>query len=192
MENFRNTIILASASPRRRELLEKAKIPFKTVPSTAEEAASTDGPPQGLAMANALAKAENVAASHPKDLVLGSDTIVVLENRIYGKPKDAADARRMLGELEGKTHSVFTAVALVLKDAGIADVSCDESRVTFKSMDGAAIDAYLSRVHVLDKAGAYAAQEAGELIIEKIDGAFDNVMGLPVALLKKRLDTIFG
>ena len=190
MENFRNTIILASKSPRRIELLEKAGFDFTVIPSLAEEATHTDDAPHTLAMDNAKAKAEDVAAAHPDSIVLGSDTIVVLDGKIYGKPKDLNDARKMIAELQGKTHSVFTAVALIVKNKNIADISCDESRVTFKPMSPADIENYLSKVHVLDKAGSYAAQEFGELIIEKIDGAFDNVMGLPIALLKKRLDTI--
>ena len=190
MENFRNTIILASKSPRRIELLEKAGFDFKVVPSSADEATHTDGAPYTLATDNAKAKAEDVAAAYPNNIVLGSDTIVVLDNKIYGKPKDLNDARKMIAELQGKTHSVFTAVALILKNKNITDISYDESRVTFKPMSPADIENYLDKVHVLDKAGSYAAQEFGELIIEKIDGAFDNVMGLPIELLKKRLDTI--
>lgn len=187
-----NKIILASASPRRRELLARENFDFEIRPSSAEEISLSREAPQNVALTNALAKAKQVANEFPHDVVLGADTIVVFDGKVFGKPKDLQDARRMLSTLQGKTHSVFTAIAIVKKDEDICDLSFDESRVTFKEMSQMQIDDYLSKVNVLDKAGAYAAQEFGELIIKNISGEFDNVMGLPCKLLKKRLDSLFG
>ena len=187
-----NKIILASASPRRRELLARENFNFEIFPSSAEELSECGADPKALALENARLKAAQVADKFPHDVVLGADTIVVLGGKVFGKPKDLREARRMLGELQGRTHSVFTAVAIVKKDEGVCDLSADESRVAFKPMSEGQIADYLSKVNVLDKAGAYAAQEFGELIIESISGEFDNVMGLPCKLLKKRLDSLFG
>ena len=182
-------IILASASPRRREILSAHALDFETVPSGADELAEA-GSPRELSLENAVLKASSVARGIPNRIVLGADTVVALDGVVYGKPRDAADAFSILSKLSGRTHSVFTGVALarfdgvglkVLKDA-------EESKVTFKALDADAINSYLNLVDVSDKAGAYAAQECGSAIIERIDGDFENVMGLPFALVKKLLD----
>ncbi len=190
MESISKKIILASASPRRKELLEKENYLFEVCPSSAEEEVQRCVKTFEIAKSNALLKANDIAQKFPARLVLGADTIVVLNGKVYGKPKDLQEAFKMLSELQGRTHSVFTAIALVCVSKEIERVAVDESKVTFKKMDEAAIKNYLSKVYVLDKAGAYAAQEFGELIIEKIDGQFDNVMGLPCRLLKDELDSI--
>ena len=191
MNGICKQIILASASPRRRELLEKENFDFLAEPSGAEENNSSENFVEA-AVANALAKARDIAGKHPDRVVLGADTIVVLDGVLYGKPKDLQNAKEMLERLQGRTHSVFTAIAIVLKSKNIEKTSFCQSLVSFKEMDAAAIEKYLEKVNVLDKAGAYAAQEFGELIIEKIEGPFDNVMGLPCSLLKNELDRIFG
>lgn len=188
-----NKIILASASPRRRELLEKAGIDFEVVVSDAEEIAGGNLPPREVAIENARRKALGVAKLRPNRIVLGADTVVALGGDIYGKPRDEADAKRMLSILRGKTHSVFTGVCAARAGAdGSLEAIADfrESRVSFKNLSDGEIDEYLRHVYVLDKAGAYAAQECGGMIIEKIDGDFDNVMGLPVGACKKILDTL--
>lgn len=192
MPDSLNKIILASASPRRRELLTRENFNFCVFPSNAKEESECDTDPRDLALANARLKAEEVSEKFPNCPVLGADTIVVLNGEVFGKPKDIADAKSMLKILQGKTHSVFTAIAILKKDAGICDLSIDESKVAFKPMSDYQIDEYLKKVNVLDKAGAYAAQEFGELIIENIKGEFDNVMGLPCTLLKTRLNALFG
>ena len=171
-----NKIILASASPRRSELLARAGIPFEVRVSDAAEDNSQGIEPSELVRRNALAKAFSVAVRFPERTVLGADTIVSLGGKIYGKPADLRDAERMLRELSGKTHSVFTGAAFA-----------EESRVTFKTLSGVEISEYLKCVDALDKAGAYAAQERGSMIIEKIDGNFDNVMGLPCGLVEREL-----
>ncbi len=188
----RNKIILASASPRRSELLSRAGVDFEVLPSSAPEISDASADPSELASANARIKAESVAARNPGRLVLGADTVVFFNSKIYGKPADIADAKAMLSELQGGVHSVFTGVcASFCGEKGVDSVcAAEESRVAFKKLDVQAIDEYVSKVDVLDKAGAYAAQEHGSMIIEKIDGAFDNVMGLPVELSKKILDTL--
>lgn len=191
MKDVCKQIILASASPRRRELLEKENFDFTAEPSGAEENNSSENFVEA-AVANALAKARDIAGKHPDRVVLGADTIVVLDGILYGKPKDLQNAKEMLTRLQGRTHSVFTAIAIVLKSQNIEKASFCQSLVSFKKMDASAIEKYLEKVNVLDKAGAYAAQECGEMIIEKIEGPFDNVMGLPCSLLKNELDRIFG
>lgn len=184
-----NKIILASASPRRRQLMEEAGIPFEAMPSGAREIDSL--PPRALVEENARLKAADVAEKFPERLVLGADTTVALGGKIFGKPKDLAEAAQMLRELQGKTHSVWTGVCLAKKSGGkfFSKCAARESKVSFKNLSGAEIAEYLAKVDVLDKAGAYAAQERGEMIIEKIDGDFDNVMGLPMRAVKNLLDT---
>jgi len=188
-----NKIILASASPRRKELLEDAGVDFEICVSNAEEDESAIADPSDVCVRNARAKAESVALKRSGRLVLGADTVVFLGGRIYGKPRDDADAVRILSELQGKTHSVFTGVcAAYSPDGKTLKTLCakEESKVSFKRLARAEIENYMSKVNVFDKAGAYAAQEHGSAIIDKIDGAFDNVMGLPVGLSKKILDTL--
>ncbi len=182
-------LILASASPRRKQILEDAGFDFEIKISNVDECENL--PPTELVMKNAELKAEAIARENPDRIVVGSDTTVAFGGKIFGKPKDLNEAARMLATLQGNTHSVFTAVSLVKNSAGniAKKTGVQESEVTFKKLDSSAITNYLRLVHVLDKAGAYAAQECGELIIEKIEGDFDNVMGLPVRLLKKLLDT---
>ena len=174
--------ILASASPRRRELLAAAGFDFRVVVADVEEIEDIEDPAT-LVRTNALLKARAVAASHPDALVLGADTTVALDGKIYGKPADLAEARAMLLALAGRTHEVVTGVALI--HGGREHVFHETSRVTFRrDIDPTA---YFSRVNPLDKAGAYAAQEHADEIIERIEGCRDNVIGLPVKRLVEEL-----
>lgn len=191
MKGVYKQIILASASPRRKELMQKHGFDFIADPSGAQEGNSSEDCLK-TALSNAKLKAMEIAEKYPKTVVLGADTIVVLDGKLFGKPKDLKEAKEMLNALQGRTHSVFTAIAIILKSENILETAADESRVSFKKMDMQDIENYLKKVNVLDKAGAYAAQEFGELIIEKIDGDFENVMGLPCSLLKNELGRIFG
>ncbi len=191
MKDIYKQIILASASPRRKELLNKHNFNFEVAPSSVEEESSSLDCVK-TAIDNAKLKALDIAKKFPNKVVLGSDTIVVLENKLFGKPKNLDEAKLMLASLQGRTHSVFTAIAIVLNSKNILETAVDESKVTFKKMNSCDIENYLQKVNVLDKAGAYAAQEFGELIIENINGDFENVMGLPCAKLKNELDRIFG
>lgn len=174
-------LILASGSPRRRDILTQHGVAFEIQKADVEECNNAHLHPKDIALKNAVLKAEYVARKNPNRKVLGADTVVCLNQTLYGKPKDLADARRMLGELAGKTHTVYTAVAVSVFTDGkmVTRNGSDATNVTFRKMDAADIEKYLAQVSVLDKAGAYAAQEHAELIIDKVDGNFDNVVGLP-------------
>ena len=134
----------------------------------------------GLVTANARTKALTVAAAHPDAIVIGADTLVWLEGHALGKPADADQARRMLGQLAGRVHEVATGVHLVHLESRQQIEFHEVTRVRFRALDQAAIDDYLARVHVLDKAGAYALQEHGELLVESVEGSRSNVVGLPL------------
>jgi septum formation protein len=153
-----------------------------------EEAHDAGLAPAELTEHNARLKAAAVAARHPGALVLGADTLVYLDGEPLGKPATLAEAQAMLGRLAGRTHVVCTGVCLAGPESGRLDCFHDETRVTFRALDASAISDYLAKVHVLDKAGGYAAQEHGELIIASIDGSLSNVVGLPLEVLGPRLE----
>ena len=180
-------LILASSSPRRAELLKSIGLEFKVIPSTVAELHDPDLSVRQLCKINARRKAEEVAGWFPDAVVLGADTLVAKGHEIFGKPNGLADARQMLSALSGHTHEVVTAVCLIAKNRGKEEIFADVSRVTFRSLDANQIDEYIKRVEVLDKAGAYAVQEHGDLIIEKVEGSRSNVIGLPVEKLKLSL-----
>ena len=173
-------IILASSSPRRRELLAKAGLVFDVIPSPAEEIHDATMKPGDLCETNARLKAAAVACHHPGAWTIGADTLVFLAGHPIGKPADHREAATMLASLSGRTHEVRTGVCIV-DPAGREHTFHETSRVTFRTLDEAAIRAYHALVNPLDKAGAYGAQEHGDRIIAHIDGPFDNIMGLPVA-----------
>lgn len=175
-------LILASQSPRRRELLQRAGLEFSVVVRDTEEEHDATLPPQVLCARNAAAKAEAVAAEYPQAVVLGADTLVFIDGEPLGKPVDEADALRMLTRLQGRTHCVCTAVAVILPGGERRDFA-EVSYVRFRSLSEADIRRYMQLVNVMDKAGAYAIQEHGELIIEAIEGDYDNIVGLPVTRL---------
>lgn len=175
-------LVLASTSPRRRELLGRAGFTFEVVASPAGEIHDPTMEPAALCEHNASLKAFAVAALHPGAAVIGADTLVFLDGEPLGKPADLGAARGMLARLSGRTHQVCTGVCVVFP-GGRAVTFHELTGVRFRTLDEPAIDAYLARVNPLDKAGSYGIQEHGEMIIEGIDGAFDNVMGLPVAAL---------
>lgn len=175
-------MILASQSPRRRELLTREGVEFRVVVRDTEEVHDASLLPQELCALNAAAKAEAVAQEFPGEVVIGADTLVFIDGMPLGKPADEAEAVQMLLQLQGRTHSVCTAVAVIMPGGGRRDFA-EISNVTFRPLDEAAVRHYMSLVHVYDKAGAYAIQEHGELIIEKFEGDLDNVVGLPVKRL---------
>ncbi len=172
--------VLASRSPRRQELLAAAGVAVECVPADVREALEIDGAPRELAAFNAELKANAVVAARRDAVVIGADTIVVLGAEIFGKPKDLDDARRMLGRLAGRTQEVITGVCVVDGASGQKETFAESTFVRFRELDAAAVDAYLGRIDPLDKAGAYAAQDDRGEIIEAIEGALDNVVGLPV------------
>jgi len=180
-------VILASSSPRRRELLEQAGIRFDVIPSPAEEIHDPAMAPGTLCEENARLKATAVARIHPGAWVIGADTLVFLGEHPLGKPGDHGVAAAMLAALSGKTHEVRTGVCVIAPD-GTATTFHETTRVTFRRLDADAIRTYHTLVNPLDKAGAYGIQEHGGRIIESIDGPYDNVMGLPVRRISEMLD----
>jgi len=182
----RMPIILASASPRRRELLARAHVVFEVMVSPAEEIHDTTMPPDALCEWNAALKAEAVAVVRPDATVIGSDTLVFLDGEPLGKPADLDAAYQMLRRLAGRTHQVCTGVCVIFPD-GTRKVFHETSEVTFLALDDASIHAYFALVDPLDKAGAYGIQEHGERIIREIRGSFDNVMGLPLTQVLEAL-----
>lgn len=180
-------VVLASASPRRHDLLTAAGLFFEVVVSPADEVHDASLDPAHLCEENARLKAAAVAASLPHATVIGADTLVFIDGQPLGKPADLAEARAMLRRLSGRTHQVCTGVCVVHPGGPVATAH-ELTAVRFRQLDDAAIESYLARVDPLDKAGAYGIQECGELIIEAIDGPFDNVMGLPVARVLELLE----
>lgn len=180
-------LILASGSPRRKELLARTGRPFRVIVSDADETAAADMKPTGIAMRNARAKALAIAANVPDSAtIIGADTIVVLDGCVFGKPTDEDDARRMLGELAGKTHQVITGVCLVR--GGQCETFAETTSVCFRELSASEIDAYIATGEPLDKAGAYGIQGAAGAFVDHIEGDYDNVVGLPVARLERALD----
>ncbi|HYS19985.1 MAG TPA: nucleoside triphosphate pyrophosphatase [Gemmatimonadales bacterium] len=174
-------IVLASSSPRRQQLLEMLRIPFRVIAPEVDEHVLPTEKPDHYVRRLARAKAEAVAARAPGALILAADTTVVLDGEIIGKPESPADAVAMLTRLQGRTHEVMTGVA-VLRDGDIAQ-ALDISRVTFCSMDQAGLESYVATGEPLDKAGAYAIQGVGALLIARVEGDVYGVMGLPVGLV---------
>jgi len=183
-------LVLASASPRRRDLL--GGVGFEVIIRPADVEELTGGlSPRDLVLANAEMKALSVAAVTPGDLVLGADTIVVLDGEILGKPRDLAHAAEMLARLGGRVHEVLTGVCL-LRGGAVSRCSFVEStRVSFRALDERIIADYLAEIDPLDKAGAYAAQEDQGRLIEQIEGSLENVIGLPVGRVLEAIETHF-
>jgi septum formation protein len=177
--------ILASQSPRRKELLALANIPFEVIPSDAEEVLNPDLTPEQQVKALALLKATDLSGQYPERYIIGADTIVVLDNQILGKPVDEADAIQMLKSLRGKQHQVMTAVAIVNMEKKIKKVFINITDVTFYDLSDQWIADYVASGLPLDKAGSYGIQDAGFELVEKINGDYYSVMGLPIAQLKR-------
>ena len=173
-------LILASASPRRAELLRQAGVDFVVLPGHADEIQPEHLSPHEIAQVNAWRKARLVAKQHPEALVLGADTIVCLGTTILGKPADLAEARAMLARLQGRIHEVVTGVCLFHLRAHRQKVFAVSTTVTFRALHAGQIRRYLAKIHPLDKAGAYAIQEDGDDIVKRIAGSYTNVVGLPV------------
>lgn len=183
-------LVLASASPRRRDLLGGAGFEVIIRPADVEEL--TGGlSPRDLVLANAEMKALSVAAVTAGDLVLGADTVVVLDGEILGKPRDLAHASEMLARLGGRVHEVLTGVCLLRGGTSSRCSFVESTRVSFRALDRAMIADYLDDIDPLDKAGAYAAQEDRGRLIERIEGSLENVIGLPVARVLEAIETHF-
>jgi len=185
----REPLILASGSPRRRELLAEMGVAFEVVTAKVEEVADAAfGGPRGVALHNAQIKAEAVYKIRPGRWILGADTVVALAGKMFAKPASLEEARDFLRALSGHTHEVITGCALVGPIAqGKPELFSARSRVTFRFLTEVTISQYLEKVHVLDKAGGYAIQEHGELIIERIEGSRTNIIGLPIDEVRRVL-----
>lgn len=181
-------IILASGSPRRRELLEQAGLEFEVIPPTVEEVHDESMPLIELCECNSEIKAGAVAEKYPDALVIGSDTLVYIDDAPLGKPADLFEARAMLRRLSGRCHRVCTAVC-IMQQHGEKKVFHDTTEVRFKSLKDNDIENYIQLVDPLDKAGAYGIQEHGKWIVEGIVGRFDTVMGLPVEPVLQALES---
>ena len=177
------SFILASGSPRRRELLVDLVQTFNVITTEAEELVFHDDGPAALVMENARRKARPVADFRTGSWVLGADTIVSIGDKMLGKPTDIAEAAEMLRLLSGRTHSVRTGICLAHKDSDYEEARVETSKVTFRMMTDATIDAYFAEVDPLDKAGAYAIQTRSDLIIDRFSGSRSNVIGLPLEML---------
>ena len=171
-------VILASASPRRRQLLADAGVEFDAIESQMPEEHVAGEPPHDYALRMARDKARAVSSRYPDAIVVGADTIVVCENRILEKPVDAAEARQMLTTLSGRTHTVITAFAIA-RAGKILENAPVECRVTFRELSDSEIAAYVATPEPFDKAGAYGIQGVGGGFISHVEGPRDNVMGLP-------------
>lgn len=180
-------LILASASPRRSELLRELKIPFRVIPSAATEIQPGHLTVSEIARINAWRKARLVAREHPDALVLGMDTLVALGTTLFGKPKNLAQATAMLRQLQGHEHQVVTGVCAIHLASRRFRIFSDMTHVHFRRLTLAQIRHYHSLIQPLDKAGAYAIQDHGDLIVEKTAGSFSNVVGLPVEKLREEL-----
>ena len=185
--------ILASKSPRRRELLKNIGLQAEIIPANIDESISSTLPPEKMVTELALLKASDVARSlRGNTYVIGADTVVALDGKIFGKPRDIEDARKMLLELSGKSHSVYTGYCVVSCRDGSAVAKYEKTDVTFRTLSENEIEAYIKTREPMDKAGAYGIQEKGSMFVEKINGDYFNVVGLPVCALTKLLSEEFG
>lgn len=190
MQTTRN-LVLASSSPRRRELLSTLGITFSIAVSDVDEATPPEYTPTEIVESLAVRKAAKIAGEMNNALVLGSDTIVVLDGQVLGKPKDEEDAFRMLSQLQGREHTVYSGVALVDAKSKRQEVSSSSTKVAIRSLTPEEIRAYIKTGEPMDKAGSYAIQGIGATIVEGIVGDYFTVVGLPLLLtaqLLKRFD----
>ena len=180
-------IIRASASPRRKELLKKLGLRFRVEPSDYEENLAAGLEPHELAVTLSLGKARRVAQNHRRALVIAADTFIVFEGKTLGKPRTEAEAREMLSTLNGKPHSVITGFTIIDTASGKVLSRSVETKVYLKKLSPDEIDAYVRTKEPLDKAGGYAIQGLGAVIVERIEGDYFNVIGLPLSALAESL-----
>jgi septum formation protein len=184
---MRPAVILASNSPRRRELLEELGISFSVDPSDVDEGVLPGEAPEAYAARVALDKAQVAAGRAREGIVIAADTIVVLGEAILGKPADARNAGQMLAALSGHEHRVITALVVMNASSGRTTVRTSITKVWFKDLSDREITDYIATGEPLDKAGAYGIQGKGALLVERIEGCFSNVVGLPLSLLLEML-----
>ncbi len=184
------SIILASASPRREQLLREMGVRFTVVRPEGVEEIESGAAPDILAIQNAQLKARAVAGRHPESIVVGADTVVVRGGKLFGKPRDEAEAMAMLEQLAGHAHEVITGVCLIHRALDVEVVFSDTTRVWMRPLTAQQRADYLAKINPLDKAGAYEAQEHGETILERVEGSFSNVVGLPRERLRATLEKL--
>ncbi len=184
-------IILASASPRRADLLRQIGLPFRVAPSALDEvehlSSAAEARPEELAVGLARAKAQAVARELGRGLVIGADTVVVCDGAVLGKPRDVAEAQAFLLRLSGRTHQVITGVALVEAETRRAEVAAATTAVRMRPFDAVEAAAYVASGEPMDKAGGYAVQGRGALLVAAIEGEYSNVVGLPLVTLAELL-----
>lgn len=185
-------IILASGSPRRKEMLERFNLEPVIIKSNIDEKIFKDQEPIQIAMSLAFEKAYEVSNSFMDDLVIGADTIVVNDGLILGKPKDEEDAFNMLRSLSSKTHEVITGISLIDKSRDLKFVDYERTQVKFKYLSDRLIRSYLNTGEYKDKAGSYGIQGKGAVLVEKINGCYSNVVGLPLSKLDYLLSRFFN
>lgn len=173
-------LILASQSPRRRYLLEQAGLTFTVIPSAFDEDSIQLTDPGHYVKTLAQAKAEDIARLHPNSWVIGADTIVTIDQAILGKPANPVEARRMLAQLSGQSHDVYTGYAIVCSQRDVCVSQAVRTDVEFKDLNAAEIEWYIQTGEPFDKAGAYAIQGMGTFLVRRINGSYTNVVGLPV------------
>src|SRR6185369_13993335 len=188
-KHVKTSVILASASPRRVELLRQIVGDFQVVPTSTPEVHDEQITAWEMAQVNAYRKARAAAKKFPDAIVIGADTLVYLDHdtKLFGKPTDRADAERMLTELQGKVHAVITGVCMLQLRGHRQRVFAEWTDVKFHSLTPEQIKDYLALMNPLDKAGGYAIQEHGERIVEEISGSFSNVVGLPIERVREEL-----
>ncbi|CEH33107.1 Maf family protein [Romboutsia lituseburensis] len=185
-------IILASASPRRKEILENTNTKFEIIKSEIDEVILDNELPSQVVMRLAFEKSIDIALKHPDSLVIGADTVVVLNNNILGKPKDSSDAFNMIKQLSGKTHQVITGISLINLNANQKIIDYVVSNVKFKNLSEEDIKDYIQTNESLDKAGAYGIQGFGAMLVEEIQGDYFNIVGLPISRLSDLLKKHFN
>lgn len=181
-------IILASGSPRRRELLNTLGLSFRVCPAKGEENAPEGAGPEEIVKALSRAKAAEVSRQFAGNLIIAADTIVYLDGRVLGKPKDEADACAMLASLSGRAHEVYTGVTVMLGEDTLCEAEC--TKVFFRELSAEEIDAYVASGDPMDKAGAYGIQGRASLMVERLEGDYFNVMGLPLCRLGQLLNEL--
>jgi len=180
--------ILASSSPRRRELLLRLQTPFDIIlPDVDESIIPSDGSPETYCTALADLKANDISQHYPNEWVIGADTIVVLDDQIMGKPDDKSHAQKMLKQLSGKTHQVYTGVCLKMAEKNIHHLFAEITMVTFRELDSADISHYIETCPPYDKAGSYGIQDWSAVFVQEIKGCYDNVVGFPISRFYQEL-----
>ncbi|MCB1152571.1 septum formation inhibitor Maf [bacterium] len=185
-------LVLASASPRRSAMLGDLGLRFEIHPAHIDESLLPDEAPEAHAERLARAKAVTIAKEHPDALVLGVDTIVLIDGRVLGKPKDVPDAEAMLATIAGRTHTVCTAYAITAVDAGIEHVRLVKSRVTLRELSPERIAKYVATGEPMDKAGSYAIQGLGAAFVRAVEGSYTCVVGLPLCEFCEDVESLLG